>query len=211
MTLTEMISLVRQDLQDEDSTHYRWTDLVLTRHIKRAVKEFSEAIPLSSKAIIATVSGSREVSLASVTGRVMVEAVEYPAGRYPAIYNRFSLWGETLTLLGENIPDGSDCYVYYGKEHSLTAVASTLPAIYEDLIAGGASGYAASEWAMYTLNRVNNGGPNTPEIIAAAGQTRLLWFRAELKRLGRHNRVQVNQLYQPGYPGQSRATDWGPG
>jgi hypothetical protein len=157
MTLTDMIALVRKDLHDEDSGNYRWTDLTLTRHIAHAVKEFSEAVPLQSKATLATSSGSREVSLTSLTGRVMVEAVEYPVGQFPALYPRFSLWGDTLILLGENIPDGSNCYVYYGQTHTLGAT-STIPAVYEDLITWGACGYAAIEWALYTINRVNNGG-----------------------------------------------------
>jgi hypothetical protein len=42
MNLSEMITVVRKDLRDQDSENYRWTDDELTRHINRAVREFSE-------------------------------------------------------------------------------------------------------------------------------------------------------------------------
>jgi hypothetical protein len=209
MNLTAMIALVRKDLHDEDAQNYRWTDLVLTRHIDHAVKEFSEAIPLQTKAAIDTTSGSREVSLATLTGLVMVEAVEYPISQFPALYQRFSIWGSTLTLLGADIPDGSKCNIFYGEMHTLAAT-STIPAIHEDLITWGACGYAAIEWALYTINRVNNGGENTPSSLSGWGKEKLMMFRAELKRLGRRNKVRTNQLYTAYYPVQSRATDPGP-
>ena len=209
MNLTDMIALVRKDLHDEDALNYRWSDLTLTRHIAHAVKEFSEAIPLQTKAAAATTNGSRDISLASLTGRVMVEAVEYPIGQFPARYQRFSLWGDTLTLLGPDIPDGSNCNIFYGQLHTLAAT-STIPAVYEDLIACGACGYAAIEWALYTINRVNNGGEKTPDYLSAWGREKQLLFRAELKRLGRKNKVRVSTLYTPCNPISSRASDAGP-
>jgi hypothetical protein len=209
MTLTEMIALIRKDLHDEVSACYRWSDATLTRHIAHAVKEFSEAIPLKSIAAVDTTAGSRAVDISALTGRVMVEAVEYPVGQFPAVYPRFSLWGDSLILLGENVPSGAHCNVYYGQLHTLGAT-STIPAVYEDLITWGACGYAGIEYGLYTTDKVNNGGEKTPDELAAWGKEKLLMFRAELKRLGRKNKVRVNQLYTPFYPIQSQTTDPGP-
>ena len=61
MNLGDMRTLVRRDLHDEDSGNYRWTNDELDRHISRAVKDFSEAIPYEQKATKATTSGSREL------------------------------------------------------------------------------------------------------------------------------------------------------
>src|SRR4030042_441010 len=158
MNLAEIRTIVRRDLRDEDSNNYRWSNDELDRHIAHAVKEFSETIPYEQKATIATTSGSREVGISSLSGRIMVEAVEYPVGKFPKRYQRFSLWENTLTLLGDEVPDGSNAYIYYGKLHTLDAAGSTIPAQYEDLIAAGAAGYAAIEWAAYSVNRVNVGG-----------------------------------------------------
>jgi len=140
----------------------------------------------------------------------MVEAVEYPVDKFPKRYQRFSLWADTLTLLGDEVPDGSNAYIYYGKLHTLDATSSTIPAVCEDLIASGACGYAAVEWAVYAVNRVNVGGMPTPEEFLRWGRERLNYFRQEMKRLGRRNRVRIRSLYKPYYLPVSKSTDYGP-
>jgi len=210
MTLSEMRTIVRRDLHDEDADNYRWTDDELDRHIAHAVKDFSEALPLEQKATIPTTSGSREIDISSLSGRVMVEAVEYPVDKFPKRYQRFSLWGDTLTLLGDEVPDGSNSYIYYGKLHTLDAGSSTIPVQHEDLIAAGACGYAAVEWSAYAINRVNIGGTVTPAEFMKWGKEKLRYFRSELRRLGRRNRVRINQLYKPYYLPVSKSTDYGP-
>jgi len=210
MTLSEMRTIVRRDLHDEDSENYRWTNDELDRHIAHAVKDFSEYLPYEQKATKATTSGSKEVDISTVTGRVMVEAVEYPVDKFPRRYQPFALWGDTLTILGDEVPDGSNTYIYYGKLHTLDAGSSTIPAQHEDLVAAGACGYAAVEWAAYAINRVNVGGGITPREFLSWGDERLKYFRQELRRLGRRNRVRVRSLYKPYYPIVSKSTDYGP-
>jgi len=210
MNLSEMRTIVRRDLHDEDANNYRWTNDELDRHIAHAVKDFSEAIPYEQKTTKATTSGSREIDISTITDRIMVEAVEYPVAQFPNRYQRFSLWADILTLLGDEVPDGSNAYIYYGKLHTLDADTSTIPAVYEDLIAAGACGYAAVEWAIYAVNRVNVGGIPTPEEFLTWGREKLNYFKAELKRLGRRNRVRIRSLYRPYYAPVSKSTDYGP-
>ncbi len=210
MNLTEMRAIVRRDLHDEDDTNYRWTDEELDRHITHAVKDFSEAIPYEQKAIKATASGSREIDISTLTDRIVIEAVEYPIDKFPKKYQRYSLWEDTLTLLGDEIPDGSNAHIYYGKLHTLDATTSTIPTKHEDLAATGACGYAAVEWAAYAINRVNVGGLMTPKEFLTWGREKLRYFKAELKRLGRRNRVRIRSLYAPYYPPVSKSTDFGP-
>lgn len=210
MNLSDMRTIVRRDLHDEDAANYRWSNDEIDRHIAHAVKEFAEAVPLEQKATITTTSGSRETSVTTLANRVIVAAIEYPVGKFPKQYQRFSLWGDTLTLLGDLVPDGSNCYVYYGKLHTLDASSSTIPTRYEDLVAAGAAGYAAIEWAVFAINRVNvSGNVSTGEFLAW-GKERLNLFQAELKRLGRRNRARIRSLYQPYEPIVSKATDYGP-
>ena len=210
MNLGDMRTIVRRDLHDEDASNYRWTDDELDRHIIHAAKDFSEAISYEQKATKATTSGSREIDISTITDRIMVEAVEYPVDKFPKRYQRFSLWADTLTLLSDEVPDGSNAYIYYGKLHTLGASTSTIPTVYEDLIAAGACGYAAVEWAVYAVNRVNVGGIPTPEEFLRWGREKLNYFRQELKRLGRRNRVRIRSLYRPYYPPVSKSTDYGP-
>jgi len=210
MNLTEMISLVRKDLHDEDSNNYRWSDDELTRHTGRAVGELSEALPLPAKATLPTTAGSNELDISSLTDRIMVAAVEYPVGANPPDYQQFAIWGDTLTIMSDSQPDGSNCYVYYGARHILDTQGSTIPAKYHDLVAGGACGYAAIAWAVYAINRVNVGGVMTPRELLDWGNQKLKDFRQELRRLGRRNRVRMSGLYGPTAPAVSRATDYGP-
>jgi hypothetical protein len=210
MNLSDMRTLVRRDLHDEDSENYRWTDDELDRHIAHGVREFSEYLPYQQKTGQSTVAGSREMDISSLTGRIMVEAIEYPADQFPVRYQPFSLWGDTVTLLGEEVPDGSDANIYYGKLHTLDGSGSTITARYEDLIVTGACGYAAVEWGIYAVNRVNVGGADIPAELLEWGNGRLRIFRQEIKRLGRKNRVRMSFLYRPALPVVSKSTDFGP-
>ena len=210
MNLSEMRTIVRRDLHDEDANNYRWTDDELDRHIAHAVKDFSEYLPLEQKTTKSTTSGSRELDISSLSDRIMVEAVEYPSDKFPKRYQRFAVWGDALTLLGAEVPDGSNADIYYGKLHTLDASTSTISQQFEDLIAAGAAGYAAVEWAAYAINKVNVGGTLTPKEFLTWGREKLNYFGSELKRLGRRHRVRVRSLYRPYYPPVSKSTDYGP-
>jgi len=146
-----------------------------------------------------------------LTDLVAVEAVEYPVGRYPPAYVRFSIWANTLTLLVDKIPSGGEeVNVYYGKLHTLDATTSTIPSPLEDLVAIGAEGYAAVEWASYATNRVNVGGGLTWEHYLTWGQDRLAAFMKGLSKHSRKNTLRIRQLYRPYEPPASQAIDWGP-
>jgi len=194
MNISETITLVRRDLKDETSP-YQWSDDELTRHISRAVTELSERLPLPAKAILPTVSGSRELDISSLTNRVMVRAVEYPLDQSPASYQRFSVWGNNLAIISGSEPDGSHCAIYYGVPHTIDANGSTLPTMYGDLVAIGACGYAAISLAAATVNKVNVGGKTTSEEYRTWGNERLVIFRERLKQLGRRQRVRSQQLF----------------
>ncbi len=210
MNLSDMVEIVRRDLHDEEEGKYRWTDPEIERHIAHAVNDFSGAVPLEQKETLATTLGSREIDISSLADVVMVEAVEYPSGRFPKKYQRFSLWVGILTILGDEVPDGRNACVYCGKLHSLTAESSTIPPKYEDLIATGAAGYAALEFAAYTANQVNVGGNSAQSQFLAFGREKLRQFKDELKRLGRKNSVRARAFYMPYRLPVSKTTDAGP-
>ena len=199
MNLTEMIVLVRQDLHDSDSANYRWTDVELARHINRAFAELSESLPLPAKITLATAAGSRELDISALSGRVMIAAVEYPAGDTPPDYQQFSIWGDTLVIVTGACPDGRNCIIYYGVTHTIDASGSSLPGRYTDLAAGGTCAYAAIEMALFSINRVNTGGADTANSLLEWGNQKLKMFRQDLERLGRRNRIRTSELsLEPG-------------
>ncbi len=206
MNLPELRARLRKDLHDEDSASYRWTDGELDRHVQRAVRDFSLAVPLEATAVLATTPGSRDLSIASLTDIVGIEAVEYPAGQYPPSYVRWSVWLDTLTLLIDGAPEAvAAVNVYYTKLHAIDATSSTVPARFEDVIATGAGAYAAVEWASFSTNRVNAGGQDVWRAYLTWGRDRLAEFQRALAKHGRRNAVRVRQLYAPAadLPGQS--------
>ena len=210
MDLSEMRSLVRRDLRDEEASEYRWTDAELDRHVQHAVRELSLSTPLQATASVVTVEGSREVSLEALAGLIRVEAAEYPAGRYPPTHVRFSVWGDALTLHIDSAPGGGEAVrLYYHTLHTIDAAASTIPAHLEELVAMGASAYAALEWASFATNRVNVGGPDAWRHFLTWGKERLRLFHASLARLGTTNAVRSRQLYSPTAAGPAQAADRG--
>jgi hypothetical protein len=198
VNLSEMRTRVRRDLHDEDPGNQRWTDDELDRHIERAVRELSLAIPLEAKATPTTSEGSRDISLASLNDLVAVEAVEYPVDKYPPSYIPFSLWADTLTLLVDATPPGGESVnVYYGKMHTLDATTSTIPPHLEELVATGTAAYAALEWASFATNRINVGGQDVWRHYLTWGQERLAVFSRALAKHSRRNAVRVRRLYTP--------------
>jgi len=196
-TLADIRTRVRKDLHDTDAAAYRWTDSQLDRHIERALRDLSLAIPREASATIASTPGDRDLDISGLTGLVGIEAVEYPAGLFPPEYVRWSRWEETLQLLTPGAPDGSDARIYYTAAHELDSDSSTLPAVLEDVLATGAGGYAASEWAGYAADRLNTGGEAVAEQYAAWGRAALTAFRQLLHENSRKNAVRARRLYTP--------------
>jgi hypothetical protein len=206
-----MRTRLRKDLHDEDAANYRWSDGELDRHIQHAVREFSLAAPLEAKTSLTTTAGSRDLSISSLTDLVGIEAVEYPTGKYPPLYARFSVWLTTLTLLIDSTPAGAEpVNVFWTKLHTIDGSSSTVPARFEDVIADGAGGYAALEWASFSTNRVNVGGRDIWREYLAWGQERLAAFQRALARHGRRNAVRARRLYTPAADPVDQTTVVGP-
>ena len=211
MNLSQMRTRVRQDLHDQDSNNYRWTDAELDRHIDHAVREVSLVMPVEAESTLTTSADSRELSLASLDGLIAVEAVEYPTGQYPPAYIPFNLWGSILSLLVDKLPVADEeLNIYYGKLHTLDGSTSTIPVHLEDLVATGAAAYAALEWASFATNRVNLGGATAWRDYLTWGQDRLSAFAQGLAQYSRKNALRARRLYRPYEPKPSQTTDWGP-
>ncbi len=211
MDLPTLRGRLRNDLHDEDALNYRWTDGELDRHIQRAVRDFSLAIPLEAKTPLTATPGSRDLSIAGLTDLVAIEAVEYPAGSYPPTYVRYSVWLNTLTLLIDAAPSAADTVnVYHTELHTIDSTSSTVPARFEDVIAAGAAGYAALEWASFSTNRVNVGGQAVWREYLAWGQDRLADFQRALARHARRNAVRARRLYTPAGDAVDQTTVLGP-
>jgi len=196
-TLADIRTRLRKDLHDTDSGGYRWSDAQLDRHIEHALDEMNLAIPRELTATIATTPGSRDLSLASLTTLIEVEAAEYPVGEFVPAYIGFSRWADTVSLHIDTEPDGDSAKLYYTARHTLDGSGSTLPVFLEDLVLTGAGAYAALELGAFAIDQLNTGGAAVPDHYASWARARLTAFRQLLHTHGRKNRLRARRLYVP--------------
>lgn len=190
MTLSEMRTLVRRDLMDEGSPQ-RFSDDELDRAISRAVTEMSKYSPCQQKSTLATVSASYDVDISSLADRISVDRVEFPVDQSPRVFIRFSLYQDTLTL--ETQGDGNNCHVYWTTQHTIDASTATIPAHLYDLVALGASAYAALSFSQYATDKANLGGENVDRDYLYWARGRMLDFEKGLRKL--KSKLRLQQLY----------------
>jgi len=196
MILSDMRTLVRRDLKDEDNSNYRWQDNEIDRAIGRAVAELSRYVPREMKATIATTAGSREIAMTSLTDRVSVDRVEFPVAETPRSFQRFTVYSETITLIGDVEGDGTNAYIYWGKVHTLDGSTSTIPSYLEDVLALGAAAYAVLAQTQYRTDTAGFGGERADTDYQSWGTVMLKEFKAQLKRFGRGRKLKISQFYQ---------------
>jgi hypothetical protein len=196
MILSDMRTLVRRDLKDEDNSNYRWQDNEIDRAIARAVAELSRYVPREMKNTIATTDGSREIALTTLTDRVSVDRVEFPIDEHPRQFQRFSVYVDTITLIGDVEGDGNNCYVYWGKVHTLDGSTSTIPSYLEDVLALGAAAYAVLAQTQYRTDTAGFGGERADTDYQSWGTVMLKDFKSQLKRFGRGRKLKISQFYQ---------------
>jgi hypothetical protein len=191
-----MRTLVRRDLKDEDNANYRWQDNEIDRAIQRALAELSRYCPREMKSTIATVDGSREVDISSLTDRVLVDRLEFPVAETPRQFQRFAIHADTITLTGNVEGDGTNCYIYWGKVHTLDGSTSTIPSYLEDVLALGAAAYAVLAQTQYRTDTAGFGGEQADRDYQSWGNAMLKQFTAQLKRFGRGRKLKISQFYQ---------------
>lgn len=210
-TLNHALERVRRDLGDTDPVNALWSSEDLERHLRHALREFSEHIPREMKTTLTTTADSREISLATLTDRVGLVAVEWKTGKYPPEYQRFAVWQDTLTLLVDPAPTAvENVNVYWHALHDITPEGSTVPAWAEDLLILGAVGHAASEAAATAINTVNQGGDDVDRQYRTMARDALQRFHSELRRRGIKGGVRTFRLFTPAAPVATQDSDPGP-
>jgi hypothetical protein len=148
------------------------------------------------KNTIATTDGSRDIDIASLTDRVSVDRVEFPIDEHPRQFQRFTVYADIITLIGDTEGDGTNAYIYWGKVHTLDGSTSTIPSYLEDVLALGAAAYAVLAQAQYRSDIAGIGGDRADTDYQSWGSSMLKEFKAQLKRFGRNRKLKVGTLYQ---------------
>src|SRR3990172_10941021 len=100
------LATIRGRLQTvlDDAAAGVWTTAELDQHIQDALRDLSHRIPRERTTTIATTAGSRDVSLATLTERVRLVAVEWPTGSDPKNFVDFSEWPDLLRIHSLPLP-----------------------------------------------------------------------------------------------------------
>ena len=190
-TLSELRELVEQDL--DDAGNAVWATAEIDRAIERALSGYSRARPQEAVGTIALAAAGREVSLSTLTGLTKVVRVWYPytstAPEDPPEWRQWELWGGTLYVLDGGEPASGDVVrVYYHKAQTIedlnSATETTVPAEQEEVVVGGAAGYAAMEKARGSVGEAGV-STETPEHWLEWATGRLDSFNVQLTEIRR--------------------------
>src|SRR3990172_8901008 len=145
------LTTIRGRLQTvlDDAAATIWTTAELDQHIQDGLRDLSHKIPRERKTTIAPPPASRDVSLATLTERVRIIAVEYPTGSDPKSFVDFSEWADTLRIESVAVPDGANCTIYWQSLHSINGT-KTLPEDYDDALVFAAAARACDQQSADT-------------------------------------------------------------
>ncbi len=181
--LTDIRAEVQRDLRDE--TALVWTANEIDRAILRAVNEYSLYKPRPQLSTIATTPDSREVDISTLTDRIGVYKVEFPLSYDPPSYQRFHVFINTLYLDGDDVGNGNNCKIAWGKLHTIDGSTNSIETQDHELVCLGAAAYAALAAGVAAVNTVNVGGQNVDRDYKTWGQDALRRFLAGCKRVKR--------------------------
>ena len=202
------LATIRARLQTvlDDAAAAVWTTAELDQHIQDGLRDLSHKIPRERKTTIATTPASRDVSLATLTERVRIIAVEYPTGSDPKSFVDFSEWADTLRIESVAVPDGANCTIYWQSLHSINGT-KTLPEDYDDALVFAAAARACDQQSADTVNAITTGGAGTPRSWGSLA----FHFRLRYEeRIAPRRGVRRKALYAPAEPPATQQTDPGP-
>jgi len=202
------LATIRARLQTvlDDAAAAVWTTAELDQHIQDALRDLSHRIPRERTTTIATTSGSRDVSLTTLTERVRLVAVEWPTGSDPKSFVDFSEWADVLRINSLAVPDGTDCTIYWQSLHSINGT-DTLPEDYDDALVHAAAARACDQQAADASNTLATGGPPaTRDWRTLAAHFRNRYEERVAPRRG----IRRKRLYAPAEPTATQNTDPGP-
>ncbi len=157
--------------------------------VTRAEKDSTAAIHAVGKDVgltIVTTEYEQDIDISGIVDVIRVWRAEYPIERpshYPRNYRNVNVFGDTLTLDINLIPDDAEeVHLYLLKKHTLTDKTSTLDTQHETVLIQGVSARAAINKGREQFNALNVGGVNVGTNMVSWGQSQLGLYREALKR-----------------------------
>ena len=192
--LTDMLRLVRDELQDAGEASY--TDAEVTSAIEQTLWEISDAKPYEVLETVTLTDESPFVDVSTITDLIDVIAAYYP------ITATYEYWKEkrNVTRFGDNVriemdarPSGDDeeAYLECEKRHTLTELTSTLTPDLERILVIGSSARVARSHDRPSINRQNVGGGKVPTNLMTWAQLQEQKFRLMLASITKQRTTQL--------------------
>jgi hypothetical protein len=147
--LADLVAQLRTDLGDPSGASPRWSDADLQRAIARSLAAFSRHHPYEQKTTIETTVSDYAISISSLSGLISLDRLEFPIDNKPPYFKPFSIIQSTLFMAEWG--DGTDCYIYWSGNHTLSDASRTYGIKYSDIIELGALAFALEQYADATL------------------------------------------------------------
>jgi hypothetical protein len=189
MNLIEMRARVRQDLQDEDSNDYRWSDDQIDAAIERTVMEYSLYAPIQCQDDIDTTPADNELDISGLQGLLQIESLQFPIG----YYQLYQHWAGRLFMKDNGT--GDKARVRWRKKHTITDTSTTIPPEHDEIIVLGATGYLAMSASVNTVDRAFIAGRCGTISYREWARERLSRYEQQLKRLAQASRITQKELY----------------
>lgn len=207
-TLTTFRDSLRLDLNDPAGASQRFADADLNRHIGLAQQEYQSVLPRLRESTLLTVSGSRDISLSTLTGVWSVLEVEWPTTSWPIDLRAFVLSFDRgkITLVVDAAPSAAEnARVAWTSAHTIDATTSTIPEEHERVVVRGSYGFACLAYSTPASDNfkyqdgsqfaVMDDTP-VPQEWRARGVLALSEFRADLKLLKEYRARGQGRLWQ---------------
>lgn len=210
-TRATLRAALRQDLRDEDSANYIWTDAILNRHFAHALEEIAQRCPLVASLTVAIANPSvRRISLsgqAALTASTFlrISALECPADEYPQKWIPFrEESGPSVYVLAPDLPAAAATLrVWYAKRFTVDDSSGDMPVTLDQVAILGATHFALADQAVDTSDKLTP--TDTPRFYARLKADTASRWRDELRRISHLN---PEPIWTPAWTTQPDGSDY---
>ena len=140
-----------------------WGTATIAAQLQLDIRVLSEYTPQLAKATVAFAGTARELSLASVSDYLDIDAIEFPIDKHPKRYVNFSKRGGTV-VLDDYLPSVSTtdtAYIWYAAPHSVSGTTTnTLNPWQENILIELTVAHLLQNISRDKRETVNKGGGN---------------------------------------------------
>jgi len=158
-TETQIISRISTALNDPGTAI--WGTAAIASQMELDLQVISDYTPQLAQATVTFAGTARELSLATLTDLLEVDAIEFPIDKHPPRYVNFSVRGGSVILddYKEVVSTADTAYVWYAAPHTVSGTATnTLNKWQEEVLVELAVSHLMQNLSIDKIDKINKGG-----------------------------------------------------